>query len=98
MNSLAQLAARGRQRHVTDTTALTSLKCYAVEILADNTTFSTLTETNVLDSTDTVNRLTDTQGLASVDLPKGHIVYPKTGYYFTAITLTDGSAAYYEEV
>ena len=96
MNNLGKLAAAGRQRHITDTTALTALSCYAIEILTDDTTFSTLTETKLDDTSVTVNRLTDTQGLASVDLPKGHIVYPRGGYRFSAITLTDGSVAYYE--
>lgn len=100
MNSLGKIAAQGRQRHVSGTAAQTGLKAYAIEILADNTDFDVLTETNRLDSTDTVNRLTSTNGLSGVNLPKGHIVYPRTGYYFSAFTLGDSGdmAAYYEEV
>jgi hypothetical protein len=97
MNNLAKLAAAGNQRHVTGTAAQTGLRAYAIEILADGTDFDVLTETAILDSTTTQNRLTITGGLNAIEVPKGHIVYPSTGYYFTAFTLGDAAdaVAYY---
>jgi len=97
MNNLAKLAAAGNQRHVTGTTAKTGLRAYAIEILVDDTDFDVLTETKELDSSTTQNRLTVTNGLSAINLPKGHIVYPSTGYYFSAFTLGDAadSVAYY---